>query len=40
MLQHNCQDAMTTIHLALACFVGAAPLVAKEKAKTSATPLQ
>jgi hypothetical protein len=34
MFQYNCQDAMTAIILALACLVGAAPLVAKEKAPT------
>src|SRR5208337_3547872 len=35
MFQYNCQDAMTAIILALACFVGAAPLAAKEKPPTT-----
>jgi hypothetical protein len=34
MFQYNCQDAMIAIILALACLVGATPLVAKEKAPT------
>src|SRR5208337_4403768 len=35
MFQYNCQDAMTAIILALAYFVGAAPLAAKEKPPTT-----
>jgi hypothetical protein len=34
MFHHNYQNTMTAIILALACLVGAAPLVAKEKAPT------
>jgi hypothetical protein len=34
MFRYNIQDAMTAIILALACFIGAAPLDAKEKAPT------
>jgi hypothetical protein len=35
MFRYNCQDAMTAIILALACFVGATPLAAKEKPPTT-----